>query len=194
MARVITPMQITAVDSVPNLFQVTDLVPSDLLQQILATDWLNVPHSTQPCQETWPRRRIELHDLSWGDQWTTNQQQIWFRISTMINMPLLSHHHGHTVFWLDHEGFDCPIHTDGALPGAMQMYWIGHSEQGTCFYHDSQGQQVRKQFESQANTGYIMTNPLNNAESTGLFHGMLNPVPVGTFRLTSYTLLKPNIT
>jgi hypothetical protein len=152
---------------------------------------MNVPWSPQPQQETWPRRRIEVKDLPWGQQWNDNLRDLWTQINLPFQVPMRSHHHGHSVFWLDLPGFDCAVHIDGSLPGALQMYWVGEPDLGTCFYHDSAGTQVRKHFDFISNTGYIMANPDNNAEFTGLFHGTPNSVPKGKFRVTSYTLLTP---
>jgi hypothetical protein len=81
------------------------------------------------------------------------------------------------------------MHTDGEMPGAMQMTWIGN-ELGTAFYHYKDHASLRHQFAVEPNAGYLM---INNPDPTGYrklqWHGMLTPVPADSFRVSSYSWL-----
>jgi hypothetical protein len=96
-----------------------------------------------------------------------------------------------TGFWIDMPTYTCPIHTDGELPGAIQMYWIGASQDlGTTWYYYKDQHSVRHSFKFEPNTGYIM---INNPDPDGYrklqWHGMLTPVPDNSFRVSSYSWL-----
>jgi hypothetical protein len=187
MARAGDAMQITAVDNENNLFWVRDIVPVDLVDQILRTPWMSLAWIKQEGQESWRRRRINDTVLPWIGYWNQYCQQLWPSISEAIGMKL--HNYQGTAWWLDEPGFTCGLHTDGEMPGAMQLTWIGAiPELGTAFYNYKDPAALRYQFPMQANAGYVM---INNADHTGTrrlqWHGMLTPVPANTFRLTSYT-------
>jgi hypothetical protein len=188
MARTGIPMQITAVDSEHNLFCVQDVFSSDLVDQILATPWLELAWQRQTGQESWHLRRcINNNAISWISQWHHELGQSWTTIEQQLDTKLLPY--CGTAFWLDEPGFTCGMHTDGELPGSLHMPWIGT---GTSFYWHRDSATLRYQVPALPNTGYIM---INQADSTGfrklLWHGMLTPVPQNTFRLTSYTWLTP---
>ena len=63
MAR--TAMQITAVDSDYNLFQVQDVFSSGLVDQILATPWMDVAWQEHIPGQFRPRRKIQNSALPW---------------------------------------------------------------------------------------------------------------------------------
>lgn len=188
MARTGIPMQITAVDSDHNLFCVQDVFSSDLVDQVLATPWLELPWARQPGQEQWHLRRcIKNNSISWMAQWDQELGQHWTTIQQQLNIKLVPY--ASTSFWLDEPGFVCAMHTDGELPGSLHMPWIGA---GTSFYWHNNPAALRYQTPAQPNAGYMM---INSADNTGyrklLWHAMLAPVPENTFRLTSYTWLIP---
>ena len=182
-----TAMQITAVDSEHNLFQVQDVFSSGLVDQIFATPWPELPWTRQQGQENWPRRRIKDSAISWLAQWDQELGQHWTTIQQQLNIKLAPY--SGTAFWLDEPGFTCGLHTDGELPGSLHMPWMGA---GTSFYWHKDPATLRYQVPPLSNSGYIM---INQADSTGfrklLWHAMLTPVPENTFRLTSYTWLTP---
>jgi hypothetical protein len=187
MARAGNAMQITAVDDENNLFWVRDIMPADLVDQILRTPWQNLAWTRQPGQDSWPRRRITDTELPWIDQWNLCCEQLWPEIANALGKNLQGYHD--TAWWLDQPGFTCGLHTDGEMPGAMQLTWIGDLPTlGTAFYNYKTTESLRHQFPMQANSGYIM---INQPDSQGFrrlqWHGMLTPVPANTFRLTSYT-------
>jgi len=179
-------MQIIPVDSENNLFKVENIFDTDLVQQILTTDWLNIPWQRQEGQENWARRRLKNSALPWTDQWDQQLSQVWNDIAKAVGVELRPYYGG-TGFWLDEPGFICGIHTDGEMPGSLHMTWIGP---GTTFYWHKDPSTLRYQVASSPNSGYIM---INCADKTGyrklLWHAMLTPVE--NFRITSYTWITP---
>jgi len=178
-------MQITPVDSDNNLFKIENVFTPDLVTQIMSTDWLNIPWQRQEGQENWARRRLVNTALPWIAAWDQQIIKSWGSIQEHIGIKI-SAYFG-TAFWLDEDGFICPMHTDGELPGSLHMNWIGPA---TSFYWYKDPGALRYQFESQPNTGYIM---VNQSDNTGyrrlLWHAMLTPVK--NFRVTSYTWMVP---
>ena len=185
-------MQITPVDQYHNLFHVRDIMSQELCEKVYATPWLDLSWKRQEGQEHWRRRRIENAGIPWIDQWNHYINAIWPAVGEAIGRNLEISYG--TTWWLDEPGFTCGMHTDGELMGAMQIMWIApNSQLGTCFYHNKNGKQLRHRFASEPNSGYIMLNfPRINGYTHLHWHSMLNPVPPGTFRLSSYTLLAPN--
>jgi len=190
MARIGLPMQLKPVDQDCNLFTVSQVISQDLQQKILTTDWMNLKFSRQEGQETWPRRRIDTHCLDWYPQWHTELTTVWPQLEHGLQTQLESC--SGTAFWIDEPGFVCSIHTDGELPGSLHLSWIGDANLGTTFYHSKNPEHVRFKHNFQANSGYAM---INQPDSTGYrrlqWHGMLEPVPDNSYRLTSYTWLNP---
>jgi hypothetical protein len=179
-------MQITAVDSENNLFLIEHVLPTDFVEQILTTDWLNLPWIKQQGQESWPRRRIDETAIPWIGQWHSYLEQHWGTIAQQTNTAIEGYMG--TAFWLDEPGFTCNLHTDGMMPGSMQIVWQGT---GTTFYWYKDPDCVRYQMPNTANTGYIMLHTNNQQYQKLVWHGMLTPVPKHTFRLTSYTWITP---
>jgi hypothetical protein len=192
MAGTGIPMQITPVDEYNNLFEITDIVSHDLMEKILSTPWLDLPWSRQEGQEHWFRRRISNDSIPWTNEWNDHINKMWPKVGEAIGRKL-EISYGST-WWIDEPEFTCDMHTDGDLKGAMQIICIAaHKQLGTCFYHDKNGTQVRKQFLSIPNTGYVMLNfPRKNGLTHLHWHAMSCKVPPGTFRLSSYTLLTPS--
>ena len=186
MARTGIPMQITAVDSEHNLFQVQDVFSSELVEQVLATPWLELAWTRQEGPFRL-RRYIKDSAISWLPQWVQELDQYWTTIQQKLDIKLAPY--SGTAFWLDEPGFTCSIHTDGEMSGSLHIPWIGT---GTSFYWYKDPATLRYQVPALPNSGYIM---INQADSTGfrklIWHGMLKPVPQNTFRLTSYTWLTP---
>ena len=183
MARTGTPMQITAVDLDHNLFRVTDVFPQSLVQKVLATDWANLPWRPQEGHRK--RRLVENVSLEWNQEWHQYCEELWPKIGTALNRAV-SQYTG-TGWWIDEPGFVCDMHTDGEMPGAMQMTWIG-DDLGTAFYHYKDPAALRHQFAVKPNAGYLM---INNADPMGYrklqWHGMLTPVPANSLRVSSYS-------
>lgn len=166
------------------IWQVNDLLPTEQADEILAVDWSTLPWVKGDKQENWLRRQIP-----WNDPTAR-------RLSRYITeqLPAINQATGNTfkqasgIFWVDQPGFTVDMHTDGHLLNSLQMYWIAPGpEYGTGFYHYKNKESLLYQFESRANTGYIMLNHLNDDGSQPLqWHGMFNPVPANTIRVSSY--------
>lgn len=182
-------MRIEPVDSNHNLYSICDCYSKDLVEQILATPWLDMPWEPQSGQESWPRRRIDLVNLPWRQQWEQETRRSWFQLSVTLQRPMLKYDSAFTYFWLDMPGFTCDLHTDGQLPGAIQLAWHGHIDLSTRFYHDQDCDQVRMHKDFCPNSGYIMVNRTGSMYESGLWHDMPVPVPKGEYRVSSYTLL-----
>lgn len=184
-------MQITPVDEYRNLFAVRDVFPQSLVEKILFTPWMHLKWERMMSQETWLRRRIIESELPWADEWNAAIVKLWPELAAGIGHEL-SWPRG-TNWWVDEPGFSVGVHTDGPLPGAMQITWISdHPGLGTCFYHDKAKTKIRYHFQAEPNAGYIMINFSDSIGYTHLnWHGMEHPVPAGTFRVSSYSLINP---
>jgi hypothetical protein len=172
------------------LFQVESILPQDLVADLLALDWQSVPWARGLKQEHWSRRNLNASNIATLEQ---VQQYIWQaipQIETHCNIEFDIKFPA-TQWWLDEPGFDVDIHTDGEMPGSIQLFWYAPGpDWGTVFYNSKQQTDVLYQFPFVANTGYMMLNCPNPDGSQPLqWHGMLNTVPLNTYRVTSYTNL-----
>lgn len=176
-------MQIVPIDQDHNLFVAHDVFSQDLVNQITATDWLSLPWTRQQGQESWARRRVSTDGLLWHIQWEQECKLLWPKIAQAVGYNLAGYQG--TAWWLDEPGFTCGMHTDGEMPGAMQITWIGDAELGTTFYHYKNVNSLRHKFLAVANNAYIM---INRPDVTGYrklqWHAMLTPV--GKYRVSSY--------
>ena len=184
-------MFVSSVDNFNDLFQIQNFVPEYLSTQILSTPWQDLPYESAYKQSSWARRSILSENLPWIEQWHDHIYSIWKDLEHQVGRPLEDYHKD-TVWWLDEPGFICNIHTDGELEGSLQMYWVGNTNLGTTFYNFKNKHKIRHQFDFVPNCGYVM---MNMADSNGYrhlqWHGMLTPVPENTYRLSSYTLVRP---
>lgn len=166
------------------LWQVRDLLPAEQVQEIITTDWVSLPWATSPQQQHWRRREI-----LWNDPHAQQfSRYIACQLNTINQAIGTEFEQCSGQFWVDQPGFSVPLHTDGHLPNSMQLYWSAPTaDYGTGFYHYRRTDSLLYQFASEPNSGYIM---LNHANSDGsqplLWHGMLNPVPEGHIRVSSY--------
>ena len=176
--------QFTPVDDRGRLWSVQDLLPAELLADVVATPWMNLAWSPSGGQESWPRRQIAWDDATaqrLGSYISAQLPQINLALGTVFRQC-----GGH--FWVDQPGFTVSLHTDGHVPNAMQLYWImPGAEWGTGFYRYKSLDSLFYQSVSLPNSGYIMLNHLeDNGSQPLLWHAMLNPVPEGTIRVSSY--------
>ena len=180
-------MLIEPVDQECNLFRVTDVFPQHMVDLVMTESWLTLPWQRQPGQETWLRRRIDNTAIGWADQWDRHLQMLWPQVAASLNIKIADYQG--TAWWLDEPGFQCAMHTDGEMPGSLHLIWSGP---GTSFYWYKNTDSLRYRVPAEANSGYIM---LNLPDATGYrklqWHAMLDPVPQGTFRLTSYSWIIP---
>ena len=177
-------MQIRPIDQDHNLFAAHDIFSQDLMDQIAATDWLSLPWTRQQGQESWARRRVSTDGLLWYTQWEQECKLLWPEIAQAVGYDLAEYQG--TAWWLDEPGFTCGMHTDGEMPGAMQITWVGDAELGTAFYHYKNVNSLRHKFLAGANNAYIM---INRPDATGYrklqWHAMLTPV--SKYRVSSYS-------
>jgi hypothetical protein len=182
-------MNIVPIDQ--QLFCVQNFAPPALVDKILNTNWVALSYQRTQFRKDgtpWLRRQIDSSAIEWHAEWVEFLKTKWEQITQQLGpsgWPYPTY--PESTFWLDEPGFDCGIHTDGELPGAMQLYWIGNSNLGTTFYHNKNGKNIRVQFKFVANQGYVMINlPDHHGYQLLQWHGMLTPVPKDTFRLSSY--------
>ena len=171
----------------PKLFQVKDILPELVVEEIKNIDWLNLPTDTPPMQERMIRKKIKHeHVLA-----LTKINQLLEKHSKQIGELLnLKFTNMRTLWWLDLPGFISHIHIDSTGHPALQAYWIAPGiNYGTHFYstdsRDPKPSTLIKGFDFIPNTGYL--NDLTGPNSEKIYHGMLNLVPENTFRVSSYT-------
>jgi len=186
-------MKITQVDDNGRLFRVEELLPTELMGQILDLDWNSLPWQREDQQEMWARKSVSKESvpvlreacqyIAGLHHWLEERFQIQFEYGTNF---------GNTNWWIDQPGFTTPMHTDGELPLSLQMYYVGNQNLGTSFYtYNNEGALIKK-FDFLPNTGYLMLNGKNPDGSQPLhWHAMLTPVPANTIRVSSYTVF-PN--
>ena len=181
-------MQITPIDQDNNLFEISNLISSSLVDKILQTPWLDLKYSLEDGNREL-RRRIQDDQLPWIDEWHDCICKQWDSIVQQTGCDHLTY--SGAGFWIDEATYTCPIHTDGELPGAIQMYWTGANQDlGTTWYHHKNQDMIRHCFKFITNTGYIMINkPEANGYRKLQWHGMLTPVPDNSFRVSSYSWL-----
>jgi hypothetical protein len=166
------------------LWQVNDLLTANQAEEIMATDWSSLAWIKGQSQQHWIRKQVLWSDPT-AQRYSEYINQCLPEINRALNTEF-EHMSGH--FWVDSPGFTCDLHTDGHLPTAMQLYWTVPGEDwGTGFYHFKDSEQLLYQFASRPNSGYIMLNHANPDGSQLLqWHAMLNPVPEGHIRVSSY--------
>jgi hypothetical protein len=171
----------------PKLFQVKDILPELVVEEIKNIDWLNLPTDTPPMQEQMIRKKIKheyVPALTKINQLLENHSK---QIGELLNLKFIDIR---TLWWLDLPGFVSGIHIDSTEYTALQAYWIAPGiKYGTHFYSTSnrslKQNPLIKRFDFTTNTGYL--NDLTGPDSEKIYHGMPNPVPENTFRISSYT-------
>ena len=175
-------MKIHAVDDRKDLFQVHGILNDTLLKQLSKEILECIPYTKQEWQEEWNRRRLlpmPGSTLEHIETYIDNQKHI-IGPAVGLNVTKIA-----TRFWLDYDGFDCQRHLDNdGVDYVMQIFLSDcPSNLGTVFYDNDV---VRKAFDFQINSGYIMFNNKNQ------LHGMENKVPENVQRLTSYSYFQTN--
>jgi hypothetical protein len=186
-------MQLIPIDDTNRVFHVVGVLPQDLVDKLLVLDWNNLNWNLQNQQEMWARRSLCREEYPVLEEASNHlvklqpvlEQQLGIKFDFDINV-------GNTNWWVDQPGFSVPIHTDGELPVSLQLFWVGQPNLATSFHNFGLANNYRAKFEFVPNTGYLMLNGPNADGSQPLnWHGMLNKVPNGTYRVTSYTVF-PN--
>lgn len=179
-------MKITAVDASNNLFLVEEFAPAELVSAVVQTPWIDLPWSPPPGQSNMIRKLVDPSECTWYSQWVSHCSRTWPQFEDILGRKINSY--AYTNWWLDQPGFTCPIHLDNKkVVNGFQLMWIGEPGQGTKFYSDGLGTQLRYEFPMQANTGYLMvTRPGYDQRHEFQWHGMMQAVEPNTFRVTCY--------
>jgi hypothetical protein len=170
-------LKIEPVDNKLDLFEVSLLLPDDLLAELSKLPLDTVPFTKQEWQEDWNRRRLVPTQgsvlESIAEYYDSRKSDIGK--STGLDITKID-----TRFWFDYEGFDCGRHIDNDGVNYVMQIFLSEAptDLGTVFYEDDR---IRKAFEFTKNSGYIMFN------NKGQTHGMEQKVPKGVQRLTSYS-------
>jgi|TARA_B100001094_G_C17713723_1_gene568588 hypothetical protein len=170
-------LNIEPVDNKLDLFQVSHLLPDDLLVELSKLPLETVPFTKQEWQEDWDRRLLVPTQGSVLESIAEYYDSKKSDIGKFTGLDITKID---TRFWFDYEGFTCNRHTDNeGVDYVMQIFLSEASTNlGTVFYEDDK---VRKAFEFTKNSGYIMFN------NKGQTHGMEQKVPKDMQRLTSYS-------
>ena len=174
--------QFTAIDDTRRIWSVENLLDQYQVQEILNLDWISLPW--RKAEPDWVRRIVdpELPEIKRLSNFISS------RLPEINNGLGTNFSHCGGAWWVDEPGFTISVHTDGHLPYTMQLSWLAPDENyGTGFYWSRGLKYLRHQFKSIPNTGYVMINDLNvDGSQPLLWHGMLNPVPLGFIRVSSY--------
>ena len=193
-------MKITPVDKGTDLFSVSDVFEVSLLQELHKKDLYSYEWQREDWQSDLLRRKLKytesdiLHELYQTLNSKENIQQ--------LSDTLGKHFHGvDCMFWLDEPGYQISNHPDNPLvTDIIHIYlWPNEKKLGTTYYHNIAGEdeldgrgawetpsqenihhlKLRKQFDYEVNTGYIMKN-------VSQIHGMTQPVPQDSIRFSLY--------
>ena len=190
-------MIISAVDERKDLFSVSGIVPTQLIDQISQDAVLQIPYGKQDWQNDIARRKLQVQSGSILEQIQTaidnKKDLIGESIQKTINKV-------DSVFWLDEQGFTFSPHIDNpGVDQVMQIYLSDCVNAGTVFYNvdnhevvDKDDDQhwhyegavpptsIRHTFEFKNNTGYVM---INNRTQ---LHGVPHTLGKTDFRLSVY--------
>jgi hypothetical protein len=208
-------MQIYPIDDKKRIFQIVDLLDQETVDWMNTVDWLSIKNyefdSGDP-KYIFPRKILDSANSD-VIKLTTSMQN---KLSTINNLIETSLNDININLWLDGPGFKMVVHTDEGIErvgviASLQLYLFAPNEDyGTEFFtpkeffnpdedYDTVLFDKYKRipfnsyykFKSIPNTGYLMLNHLNEDGSLPmLWHGMLNPVPEGCYRLSAYWYFK----
>jgi hypothetical protein len=174
-------MIITPLDSQNNLFKVIDILPIEIAQTVINTDWLALPWERQYMQERWPRRKVNSNDVTpLMDQYLSDNVDIVAEaIGVKLSKTLI------TSFWVDEPGIEnwVPPHLDNpAVKVILHTYWTEQlTDVGTTFYNDAEATSIRYIAPHVNNTGYILKN------HDTAWHGISPGKVTSKCRVGSYT-------
>ena len=182
-------MKLTAVDDTNRLFQVSDIVPADLVTRLQNNDWekesgnifLWQPDSNYAQHA---RKELSIAQSPLLKELDANLRRCAQDIAQILDLDFSYYY---TAYWLDPPGWKIPIHTDCYIPCSLQLYWMGEPNTGTTFLHTKSTSDVRHQFDFAANTGYLMLNMVEDGVQPLQWHGMFEPIT--QWRFTTYTRL-----
>jgi hypothetical protein len=193
-------MNIDPIDDGNDLFAISDVFPSELLTRLHTKDLNQYKWQREHMQEDLLRCKLLYNDSDILKEFDTfiNKKDIIEQLSDTFSETF----HGVSCnFWLDKPGYTISNHPDNpAVKHVIQIFlWPNNIKLGTTFYHnktttsefDNNGSwefptddninnlKLRKKFDYQINTGYVMNNLYQ-------IHGMTEPVPQDSIRFSLY--------
>ena len=179
-------MKLTSVNGSTRLWAISDIWPQELVDQVLAIDWLTESHLLN-LPSSMPNRRTIWSKYQCIEQLDEHITQSIPVINQITNCNFVSAR-ATSTWWLCEPGYHSTIHHDGELPNNMLIFWHApDTSYGTTFYNSFSKDDVFHQFEFVPGTGYLM---LNHADSTGhrpvQYHGMRKKIPENHWRLTCF--------
>lgn len=183
-------MKLTPVNGSTRLWTIRDIWPPELVDQVLAIDWLTESYVPNCLGEMQNRRNLLRNLLSKYqcieqlDQHITQSIPV---INQITNCNFVSAR-AQSTWWLCEPGYLSHIHHDGELPNNMLIFWHAPDPSyGTTFYNSCSEDDIFHQFAFVPGTGYLM---LNHADDTGhrpvQYHGMLKKIPENHWRLACH--------
>lgn len=174
---------VSAVENSSRLFHITNVVPQHLLNEMHQVDWFSRPNEHDPLLPQRYRLTQHNHVQLLVDQIVTD-------LVPSINVVAdTSYSHAVSTWHLSLPGSRCPLHTDGQKPNVMILYWhTPGPEYGTTFYHSCDEKDIWWTCSGIANTGFFAN--YSRLRRLGrpwqsMWHASPNPVPEGTYRLTT---------
>ncbi len=175
-------MKLTPINGSARLWAISDVWPKELVDQVLAIDWLAEPVIRSPGDMLYRRVVRPQH------QCIQSVEQHMHSVIPEINQITNSNFTRCGGVWnLCEPGYISYIHHDGELPNNMLIYWHApDTSYGTTFYNSSSDTDTLHEFKSVAGTGYFM---LNHTDADGhrplQYHGTQKPVPENSWRLVT---------
>ena len=171
-------MNIAPIDDGHDLFAISNVFPHELLTKLQTKDLSKYNWEKENMQQELLRYRLlyDTNDILYELEQCVNQKNIIKQLSDTFSETF----HGVSCnFWLDKPGYTITNHPDNpAVKHVIQIFlWPNHKNLGTIFYNKDSS--IRKQFNYQVNTGYIMKNVYQ-------IHGMTQPVPQDSIRFSLY--------
>ena len=168
-------MNIQPVDNKLDLFQVRDLIPTDILEAVDKIDLDQVPYDEMGWVDFPARKSLQPLDGSAMIELQNHMKTLQGVLSDSTGIKV---HSIDSTFWLDSHNFTFPAHIDNpGIDSAMQIYLNDCPNTGTTFYQiepddvedkdDSQKWHyngdlppriIRHQFAFEKNNGYLMIN------------------------------------
>jgi hypothetical protein len=184
-------MIIKSVEPDGYLYSVTDCFSTNILEQILNTDWLSLPYNRLSIGSG-RRRHIHNQCLHFAESVNQSISQDRALIQTQCNIVFTPGQYFGVDWWVDEPGFKPQLHCDGDLPTALQIYFlpIDNPTLGTTFFNSQSANDILHRFLSESNTGYLMFNSHTcNGVRKLLWHDMERPVPENNYRVCCYITL-----
>ena len=171
-------MKIDPVDNGNDLFAISDVFPPELLTRLQTKNLSQYRWKRENMQADLLRYKILYDDTDILKEFDTfiNKKDIIDQLSDTFSTTFYGID---CNFWWDKPGYTITNHPDNpAVKHVIQIFlWPNQKNLGTIFYNKDES--VRKLFDYQVNTGYVMKNVYQ-------IHGMTQPVPKDSIRFSLY--------